>query len=220
MRKCRSAAGLVLIAALTLSGAALATHEPVPASEAGRLSPEQLRELFSGRVQIKERLAGRFQGDLLVRRFMESGRWIGCHVSHTGKVWHQTGGWSVASDSRGRGKLFAHRHHRPGYHHHVNPAVIHYDPNTGRFLWRVWPIGPHRLGLLKEDKGWIDWAEGWFQERWPQIAVDKCPDLDLGGLPLEERQVATTLGKLRLQTPNAALRGLVELLSPVPWNAQ
>ncbi len=219
-RKRPSAAGLTLIAALGLSGAALATHEPVPPHEAGRLSPEQLRGLLSGRVQVKERLAGRFAGDLLVRRFTADGRWTGCHINRQGKVWLQTGSWHVGTDSHGRGKLLAHRHHRPGFEHHINPAVIHYDPDTGRFLWRVWPVGPHRLGLLKEDRGWIDWAEGWFQESWPQAALSKCPDLDLGGLPVDERQTGMTLEALRKQVADAPLKVLVELLAPVPRGPQ
>lgn len=218
--KYRPSTGLAVIAALALSGGALATHEPVPVSEAGRLSPEQLRGLLSGRVQVAERKAGSFQGTLLVRRFGADEGWTGCAITRKeGKVWHQTGGWSVAPDSRGRGKLFAHRHHRPGYHHHINPAVIHYEPDTGHFLWRVWPVGPHRLGLLKEDRGWIDWAEGWFQERWPQIAVDKCPELDVLGLAVDGRQTGATLEELRKQTPNAPLKDLAELLPPVPREA-
>ena len=212
-----AAAALAMIAVLALAGPAPATHEPVPAAEAGRLSPEQLRGLLAGRVQVKIRLAGRFAGDLLVRRFTADGRWTGCHINRQGKVWRQTGGWHVGADSCGRGKLLAHRLHKPGFEHHINPAVIHYDPDTGRFLWRVWPTGHDRpRDLSKEARAWIDWNEGWLQDRWPQSAVDKCPDLDLDGVPKDKRQTAATFGGVHRQTPDAPLRGLARLLPPVP----
>ena len=214
----RSRTGLAVIAALALSGASLAQAQspapageagslatarqsPVPDSEAGRFSPERLRGLLSGPVQVTERKAGRFRGNLLVRRFGEDGRWTGCAIGRSGKAGLQTGDWSVAADSRGRGKLFAVADRaRPENRLRVNPTVIHYDPGAGRLLWRFRPV---------KGKAWLDWNEGWFQSAWPQIAVDKCPDLDLGGAAVDERQRGATLEELRRQTPDAPLKGLV-----------
>jgi len=217
--KRRSLAGPVLMTALALSGAVLAqaqsstpaseagppateAQSPVPASEAGRFSPEQLRGLLSGPVQVTERKAGRFRGSLLVRRFGGDGRWTGCAISRKGKAWFQTGDWSVAADSRGRGKLFAVADRaRPENRLRVNPTVIHYDPDTGHLLWRFRPV---------KGKAWLDWNEGWFQEKWPQVAVDKCPDLDLGGLAVDGRQTGAALESLRRQAPDAPLTSLAQ----------
>ena len=216
LKRRRPGAALAIVATLALSGTALATHVPVPASEAGRFAPEQLRGLLSGPVQVTERMAGRSRGALLVRRFGEDGRWTGCAIGSKGKASLQTGRWSVAADSRGRGKLFAHSHHRPKHRHHVNPSVIHYETGTGHFLWRLWPVGP---ASPRQDRGWVDWNRGWLQATWPRIAVDKCPDLDLGGAGVDKRQTASTLASLRRQTPDAPLKGLAEPL-PVLRDAQ
>ena len=202
-----SPAGLVMIAALALSGTALATHEPVPASEAGRFSPEQLRGLLSGPVQVAERKVGHYRGTLLIRRFTDGGHWAGCAISPKGKAWTQAGGWSVAADSRGRGKLFAHRHHlTAAYVHHTNPVVVHYEPGTGRLLWRKSPS--HDVTAGEAARGWQDWNDGWVQARWPRIAVAKCPDLDLAGIAVDGRQTGETLEELRKQASDAALKDL------------
>ena len=211
------AAGVALIAALALCGPALAqtqapareagplateAQSPVPAAEAGRFSPEQLRELLLGPVQVTERMAGRARGFLLVRRFGEDGRWTGCAVNSKGKAWLQNGDWSVAADSRGRGKLFASADRgRAENRLRINPTVIHYNPGTGRLLWRFRPV---------KGKAWLDWNEGWFQSAWPQTAVDKCPELDLGGVAVDERQTGRTLAGLRRQAPDAMLLGLAQ----------
>ncbi len=192
---------LALVAALALSGAALATDEPVPASEAGPFSPEQLRGLLSGPVQVAERVSGKWRGSLLIRRFSEDGRWTGCVVDPKGKVYHQKiREWNVTADSRGRAKLFS---VRPAEPRPSGPFVIHYDPDTGRLLWRRKP---------RRGDRWVDWNEGWFQAKWPKIAVDKCPDLDLGGLAVDARQTGVTLEELRKQTPDAPLKGLARPL--------
>ncbi len=211
------AAGLALIAVLALSGPALAqtqapareagplatqAQSPVPAEEAGRFSPEQLRGLLSGPVQVTERKAGRARGFLLVRRFDEAGRWAGCAVNGKGKAWLQNGDWSVAADSRGRGKLFASADRgRAENRLRINPTVIHYDPGTGRLLWRFRPV---------KGKAWLDWNEGWFQAKWPQVALDKCPKLDRGGVAVDGRQTGRTLADLRRQAPGAVLLGLAQ----------
>ena len=215
--KHRWAARLVMIAALAISGGALAEEKepapasqagplatqaqsPVPAAEAGRFSPDQLRTLLSDRVQVTERKAGRSRGYLLVRRFGEDGRWTGCAVNSKGKAWLQTGDWSVAADSRGRGKLFASADRgRAANRLRINPTIIHYDPDTGRLLWRFRPV---------KSKEWLDWNEGWFQSAWPQTAVDKCPAMDLGGVAVDDRQTGAALEELRRQAPDAVLKGL------------
>ena len=217
-----AAASLAMIAALALSGAVLADEKkkpapaseagpmateaqsPVPASEAGRFSPEQLRGLLSGRVQVTERKAGRGQGFLLVRRFDEDGRWTGCAINRKLKAWFQTGDWTVAADTRGRGKLFASADRgRAENRLRINPTIIHYSPDTGRLLWRFRPV---------KGDAWLDWNEGWLQSAWPQIAVTKCPDLNLGGAAVNGSQTAATLEALRAQAPDALLRDLAQPL--------
>ncbi len=81
----------------------------------------------------------------------------------------------------------------------INPTIIHYDPDTGRLLWRFRPV---------KGKERLDWNEGWFQSAWPQTAVAKCPAMDLGGVAVDERQTGATLEELRRQAPDAALKGL------------
>ena len=171
----------------------------MPPEEASRYGPAQIRQLLSGGVQVTERVSGRWRGSLLIRRFSEDGRWNGCVIDRKGKVYHQKiRGWSVTADSRGRAKLFATRPAKPGP---IGPFVIHYDPDTGRLLWRRKPP--------KGDR-WVDWNEGWIQAKWPQIAVDRCPDLDLGGLAVDGRQTGATLEDLRKRAPDTPLKGLVQ----------
>ena len=204
----RLMATLGIVAALALSGAALGTHEPVPAGEAGPFSPEQLRGLLSGPVQVTERVSGKkyWRGSLLIRRFSEDGRWTGCVVDPKGKVYHQQiREWNVAADSRGRAKLFS---VRPAEPRPSGPFVIHYEPDTGRLLWRRKPSKSAR---------WFDWNAGWFQQKWPQIAIDKCPNVDLGGLEVDERQTGATLEELHRQAPDAPLK---ELAQPLPGPRQ
>lgn len=199
-------AALAMVAALVLSGPALASDPLVPASEAGPFTPEQLRSLLSGKVQVTERVSGPkyWRGSLRVRLFSEDGRWTGCVLDRKGKVYHQKiREWSVSADSRGRGKLFSIRPQRKSGPKRSGPFIIHYDPDTGRLLWRS--------RAAKSDR-WVDHNAGWFQAKWPQIAVDKCPALDLGGLAVDERQTGATLEELRRQAPEAALTDLVQPL--------
>ena len=197
----RLLAGLTMIATLVMIGGADASAR-VPAGEAGPFSPEQLRSLVAGRVQVTERMAGKWRGSVMIRRYSDDGRWTGCMFDHNGKIWDhgKTRGWLVRADHRGRGALWATRSDRPAA---IGPFVIHYDPDTGRLLWRRKPA---------KNSRWIDWNEGWLQDRWPQSAVDKCPDLDLDGVPGDARQTGATLEDLRKQAPDAPLKGLAQPL--------
>ena len=61
---------------------------------------------------------------------------------------------------------------------------------------------------------WVTSSRGWLQDRWPQVAVDKCPGLNLRGLVVDERQTGTSLAALRRQAPDAPLKNLVQPLPP------
>ena len=146
------AIGIGGLALLMFVSAARGQGGAVPPEEASRYAPAQIRQLVSGRVQVTQRMAGRWRGSLLIRRFSENGRWNGCVVDREGKVYHQKiRGWSVTADSRGRARLFATRPAKKGP---IGPCVIHYDPNTGRLLWRRKPpVGDGRkLHLCAENR--------------------------------------------------------------------
>ena len=188
---------LAAAAVLLLAGCA-AHGKGIPEKERSAYTPAAARAIVTNRVSVSAR-GGKASEGVIVRYIDESGGWRGCRLSAKGRVvWETAGRWAKEPDAVGRAVTVTSIDGRSKRFE----SVMHYHPDTGvvRFRRR------HKAGW------WLLSSEGWLQERWPQVAVDKCRKLELPDLPVDVRQTGTTLAVLRRQTPDAPLTGLGEPL--------
>lgn len=185
---------LSIVAAMLLL-AGCSAHGKVPVEAASAYTPETVRQMLTGKVFVRNRPNGR----LVARLFRPSGRFDFCGIFNDGRPLSSRGTWTVGADSRGRA---TYQHAWNGKRSRLH--VPHYDPASGKFEFRS-----------RRDGGqWVAVSmRGWLQKSWPKSMAERCPGL-AAGVPVDERQTATTLQGLRRQVPDAALKGLATPLPP------
>ena len=75
-----------------------------------------------------------------------------------------------------------------------------------RLFVPVWDEEAREISLwLRHDGRWIVAKRAWVQDAWPAVLKASCPTMQIGSLPVNERQTESDYARLRRQDPSAPL---------------